>query len=96
MLFHWTCLELYSLTQFKHHCYKARSKSTVRLSKKIASRNHKDHRKLLPWENAFADATRKLNPECKAGRHADVGQEVLNPMTYVIEPTRTEMYKEGE
>ena len=49
---------------------------------------------MLPWENTFADATRKLDLEYKAGKHTDVCQKALNSMTYVIEVTRTKMYKE--
>lgn len=45
--------------------------------------------KMLPWENAFADATRKLDLEYKAGRHTHVCQKILNSMTYAIEVART-------
>lgn len=45
--------------------------------------------KMLPWENAFADATRKLDLEYKAGRHTHVCQKTLNSMTYAIEVART-------
>jgi len=45
--------------------------------------------KMLPWENAFADATRKLDLEYKAGRHTHVCQKILNYMTYAIEVART-------
>ena len=63
-------------------------------SKKITSRKHKDHSENAPMENAFADATRKLDLEYKAGRHTDVCQKVLNSLTYTIEVARTEMYRE--
>lgn len=44
---------------------------------------------MLPWENAFADVTRKSDLEYKAGRHINVVQKVLNSVTYAIKVTQT-------
>ena len=89
MFFHFlTSTELYNLIWFKSHWYKTYIKIHM-----FPGKSHQGNTtitvKMLPWENAFADATRKLDLEYKAGTHTHVCQKILNSMTYTIEVART-------